>query len=114
MGMFDTIYCRQPLPGGWRTDDEFQSKSLHNSLCIYEISTDGRLREMELDEQGHPAHGKSRDTGFHGVMRFYTYSGTEHKEFEAKFTDGLLADLRPAIDARYDEHGMLVEKDSGT
>jgi hypothetical protein len=31
MGMFDTIYCRQPLPDGLRTED-FQTMSLHNTL----------------------------------------------------------------------------------
>jgi hypothetical protein len=35
MGMFDTIYCRQPLPDGLTTED-FQTKSLHNTLSIHE------------------------------------------------------------------------------
>ena len=41
MGMFDTIYCRQPLPDGLTAED-FQTKSLHNTLSVYEIGADGR------------------------------------------------------------------------
>ena len=52
MGMFDTIYCRQPLPDRRATDEGFQTKSLHNSLCVYEIGSDGRLRELATDDRG--------------------------------------------------------------
>lgn len=110
MGMFDTIYCRRQLPDGPATDEDFQTKSLHNCLCVYEIAADGRLRELEIDDRGHPIPEKSRDTGFHGVLRFYTYVGSGLKEYEAKFTDGLLVDLRSANEARFDECGMLAEK----
>jgi hypothetical protein len=111
MGMFDTIYCRRPLPDGTATHEDFQSKSLHNTLSAYEIGTDGRLRELEIDDRGQAILEKSKDTGFHGVMRFYTYVGKELKEYEAKFTDGLLVDLRSATGARYDERGMLLAED---
>ena len=110
MGMFDTIYCRQTLPDGWRTDESFQSKSLHNALCVYEISADGRLREIALNEQGNPVPDRTTDTAFHGVMHFYTYVDTHLKAYEAKFTDGALVDLRDASDAHYDEHGMRKKK----
>lgn len=110
--MFDTIYCRRPLPDGRRTNEGFQSKRLCNWLCVFEITADGRLREIELDDQGQPVAGKSHDTGFHGVMRFYAHADHELKEYEAKFTDGALVDLRPAHESRYDEHGMLVKMDT--
>ena len=112
MGMFDTIYCRRPLPDDGTSDQGFQTKSLHSVLCVYEIGSDGRLRELELDDTGQPLPDKSRDTGFHGVMRFYTYIGDRRMEYEAKFTDGLVVDLRSANEACYDERGMLMEKGS--
>ena len=108
MGMYDTIYCRRALPDGRTTAADFQSKSLHNALGVYEIGADCRLRELAIDDCGDPVPAQSKDTGFHGVMRFYTYVGNDLKEYEAKFTDGLLVDLRPATGARYDERGMLL------
>lgn len=111
MGMFDTIYCRRPLPDGRQTSGSFQSKSLCNCLCVFEITADGQLRELELDDQGQPVPGKSHDTGFHGLMRFYTHADHELEEYEAKFTDGVLVDLRSAHGSRYDEHGMLLKMD---
>ena len=47
MGMYDTIFCRRPLPDGLVAED-FQSKSLHNTLSVYEIGADGRLRELAI------------------------------------------------------------------
>lgn len=108
MGMFDTIYRRQPLPGGRQTSESFQSKSLCNCLCVLEITADGRLREIEIDDQGQPVVEKSHDTGFHGLKRFYTHADHELEEYEAKFTDGVLVDLRRAHESQYDEHGMLA------
>jgi len=112
MGMFDTIYCRRPLPNGRQTSESFQSKSLCNCLCVFEITADGRLHELALDDQGQPVPEKSHDTGFHGLMRFYTRTDHELNEYEAKFTDGTLVDLRLAAESRYDEHGMLVKMDT--
>ena len=51
MGMFDTIYCRQPLPDGLTAED-FQTNDLHNTLSVYEIGADGRLRELAVDSNG--------------------------------------------------------------
>jgi hypothetical protein len=48
----------------------------------------------------------TRDTGYHGVLRFHTCVGTELKEYEAKFSDGLLVGLRTEDDALYDERGL--------
>ena len=87
---------------------DFQTKSLHNTLSVYEIGADGRLRELALDDTGNSLSENARDTGFHGIVRFYTYIETERLEYEAKFTDGTLVDLRSANEARYDERGMLL------
>ena len=53
MGMYDTILCRRPLPDGLVAED-FQSKSLHNTLSVYEIGADGRLRELAIGGNGEP------------------------------------------------------------
>ncbi len=105
MGMFDTIYCRQPLPDGLTAED-FQTKSLHSTLSVYEIGADGRLRELALDNNGNALPEGSCDTGFHGVLWFHTSVGTELRRYEAKFSDGLLVGLRTEEDALYDEHGL--------
>lgn len=106
MGMFDTIYCRQPLPDGLRAED-FQTKSLHNTLSVYEIGVDGRLRELAIDSNGNILSEDTLDTGYHGVLRFYTVVGTELRKYEAKFSDGLLVGIRTDDDALYDERGLL-------
>jgi hypothetical protein len=105
MGMFDTIYCRQPLPDGLGAED-FQTKSLHSTLSVYEIGADGRLRELAVDSNGNLLSEDMRDTGYHGVLRFHTCVGTELKVYEAKFSDGLLVGLRTEDDALYDERGL--------
>jgi len=106
MGMFDTIYCRRPLPDGLKAED-FQTKNLHNTLSVYEIGADGRLRELVIDNNANLSSEDTRDTGFHGVLRFYTLVGTELRGYEAKFSDGLLVWLRTEDDALYDERGLL-------
>ena len=105
MGMFDTILCRRPLPDGLVAED-FQSKSLHNTLSVYEIGADGRLRELDIGENGEPSRAASRDTGFHGVLHFHTIVGNSLRRYEAKFTDGLLVALRTEDEALYDECGL--------
>jgi len=62
MGMFDTIHCRQQLPDGLTAED-FQTKSLHNTLSVYEIGTDGRLRELLVDGDGNVLSEDSRGPG---------------------------------------------------
>ena len=105
MGMFDTIYCRQPLPDGLTAED-FQTKSLHNTMSVYEIGADGRLRELTVVSNGKVLSEDTRDTGFHGVLRFHTLVGTELRGYEAKFSDGLLVGLRTEDNALYDERGL--------
>ena len=45
-------------------------------------------------------------------MRFHTHTDHALNEYDAKFTDGALVDLRLAAESRYDEHGMLVKMDT--
>ena len=110
MGMFDTVLCRFPLPDGLVAED-FQSKSLHNVLSVYEIGADGRLRELAFGADGDPLHAAARDTEFHGVFRFHATVRDEFREYEAKFTDGLLVGLRAVSEALYDERGMRQTRD---
>lgn len=105
MGMYDTILCRRPLPDGLVAED-FQSKSLHNTLSVYEIGEDGRFRELAIGDDGEPLREASRDTDFHGVLRFHTIVGNDLRQYEAKFTDGSLVGLRAEDDALYDERGL--------
>lgn len=105
MGMYGTIFCRRPLPDGLVAED-FQSKSLHRTLSVYEIGADGRLRELAVGGNGKPLPEASRDTGFHGVIRFHTTVGNDLRVYEAKFTDGLLVGLRAEDEALYDERGL--------
>jgi hypothetical protein len=97
MGLFDTLHCDHALPDGC-TECDFQTKSLACVLDTYRLSAAGRL----LLANG-------QDTGFHGVLRFYTRSatGTWH-EYEAKFTDGALQHLVPVANAAYSPEGMAL------
>ena len=112
MGMFDTILCRRPLPDGLVAED-FQSKSLHNMLSVYEIGLDGRLRELGVNDGGAPMKEAARDTCFHGVLRFHALAGDSLRNYEAKFTDGSLVELRTEEQALYDECGLLRTRENG-
>lgn len=90
MGLFDTLHCEYPLPDGC-TEPEFQTKSLACALDLYRLTAAGRL-----------LNAKGADTGFHGVLRFYTSSATRAwHECEAKFSGGALQHLVPAANAVY-------------
>jgi hypothetical protein len=97
MGLFDTLHCDHPLPDGC-TEREFQTKSLASTMGTYRIDAAGRL-----------LHAGGQDTGFHGVLRFYTRSaaGNWH-EYEAKFSDGALQQLVPLAHAAYSPEGMSL------
>ena len=64
MGLFDTLHCEFPLPDGC-AEREFQTKSLACEMDNYRLTAAGRL-----------LHPGGQDTGFHGVLRFYTGSAT--------------------------------------
>ncbi|HRC38171.1 MAG: hypothetical protein KBF65_14565 [Rubrivivax sp.] len=97
MGLFDTLHCEFPLPDGC-AEREFQTKSLACEMDNYRLTAAGRL-----------LHPGGQDTGFHGVLRFYTGSatGTWH-EYEAKFTSGALQHLVPVASAAYSPVGFIL------
>lgn len=102
MGLFDHVLCDLPLPDG-APAAEFQTKSLRCALNLWRITSQGRL----VDERG-------EDSGFHGVMRFYTGGvGEPWREYEAQFTEGALVALRPAAHAVYDEDGLALRSAKG-
>jgi hypothetical protein len=82
MGLFDTLRCEHPLPDG-STERDFQTKSLGCTLETFILTPAGRLLRAD-----------GADSGFHGLMRFYTRdSAGSWLEYEAKFTDGALQHL---------------------
>lgn len=102
MGMFDDVRCDHPLPeeptGGKR---DFQTKDLECMLDHYRITEGGRLVVRSYGA------GAERDTNFHGVLNFYTYTGKANsKDFEwwqyqAKFTDGKLVKITGGKENRH-------------
>jgi hypothetical protein len=119
--MFDSIRCDFRLPNSAHNlVDNWQTKSLTNTLSIYIITDEGRLllespvyeevsREDHDDFLGPMRVKELRifDTHYHGVVRFYTLYPENHDwsstfvedmeqewvEYEAKFTDGQLVQI---------------------
>jgi hypothetical protein len=101
MGLYDEIISDYPLsewPG--RRGAAVSDKGPRCLLQTYRITSDGRLL-VSSDE--HTPAGKlqrsgMRDTQHHGYLVFYT--SVEHAgrgewfEYQAKFTDGRLVDMR--------------------
>lgn len=117
MGMFDTIYCKAPLPGEHPFDSmtAFQTKDLDPVMTTYVIEEDGRLmrrggyyENVPFEERPYPSAdgllgmiGSLRfvDTGWehvdvHQRVKFYTSDKTRKwYDFVATFTHGQLEDL---------------------
>jgi hypothetical protein len=85
MGMYDDVTCEHPLPGEPKPkDNHFQTKDLDCLMDRYTITRDGRLLKKKAEVQ------------FHGMLNFYTYTDDDMWfEYDAKFTDGRLIEIRP-------------------
>lgn len=111
MGMYDSIYCRYPLPGLGVLDDEFQTKDTPPQfLEVYEIREDGTLWHQEYDvvDRSDPeATGLRRICGimarenlrwaqewYTGTIQFYTCREGKWIEFVAEFLGGKLQQIR--------------------
>lgn len=111
MGMYDSIYCRYPLPGLGVVDDEFQTKDTPSQfLEVYEIREDGTLWHQEYDvvDRSDPeATGLRRICGImarenqrwvrewhSGTIQFCTSRDGGWIEFEADFVGGKLRQIR--------------------
>jgi hypothetical protein len=116
MGMFDYIVCEKgvslPIPDEMKDFDlEFQTKSLDKALAVYIIADDGHLYLSHYFEEDQPIEKKKVD--YHGTIKFGDYHQTDLidycVDFEAKFTDGLLQDIK-LLSFKKIEHESLVEK----
>lgn len=120
MGMFDEIKCEYPLPDEEMQNETFQTKDFHNAMDHYTITKEGRLiwhktRYEEVPEKERKYHGTPKweenpiyqlmgsmrsipvaniDVQHHGVIRFYTSKVDGWFEYEAKFTDGQVIDIK--------------------
>jgi hypothetical protein len=85
MGMYDDITCEHALPGEPKPkDNSFQTKDLDCLMDHYTITRDGRLLKRKAEVQ------------FHGMLSFYTYTDDDMWfEYEAKFADSRLIEMRP-------------------
>jgi hypothetical protein len=96
MGMFDTVYCKYPLPDARDQDLEFQTKDLECLLDTYTIAEDGRLRRRVWRRQPGPDHDV--DWPFHGDIHIYTRDpsrDTARIEYVVRFTQDRVEWIRP-------------------
>jgi len=119
MGMFDYVICEHRLPHREHESiASWQTKSFENSLDVYVIGKEGRIfRESTIYHPveswngfptSQPADTVREDVNYHGVVRFYSLfpenydwavdfnpdKKQEWVEYEAKFTDGALVDIK--------------------
>jgi hypothetical protein len=119
MGLFDTVFCRYPLPH--HQDAEFQTKDLANLVAgepmlgglmdEYEITVDGGLRlhghEREyVKDRAAPLGGYLKSVrdwwedvpDVHGDVRIYTSDEIDGVpalvEFRIRFTNGRVQDVK--------------------
>ena len=104
--MFDYIKFEDtsllPKPEGFDLDMEkvsFQTKSLDNCLYLFEVSKDKYLYREDGPFREDPKEPSRKcRIDFHGVINFGAYEVTDlldHSiEYEAKFTDGILQDIK--------------------
>lgn len=119
--MFDDVICEAPVPGRVAPDG-YQTKSFDPSLDRYTITSDGRLLRTEYDLAVVPEEDRAHawsppfrrenkrevEVPFHGLIRFYGfasgrpligYDQDDWIEYEAKFTDGRLVEIRDVSEA---------------
>jgi hypothetical protein len=100
MGMFDNVYCNQPLPDGFISRSGFQTKDFDRAMETYTITPDGHLMHRFIDHYDPVPEGEwkyvgttdplekiwheaskekavyaERDVNFHGWFRFYAGEG---------------------------------------
>lgn len=104
MGMFDNIIFEDgvevPLPEEMRVfkDIEYQTKSFDCTMSVYLIGADNSLylTDCAFEEKSKSKEKKKID--YHGIIQFYAYEPTDlidySADFEAKFTDGILQNIK--------------------
>jgi hypothetical protein len=115
MGMFDYIclgdQVAMPVPEEMVNfkNIQYQTKSLDNTLSCYFIENDGYLyvRENFYEEEDKKDLKEKKKLFYHGIIRFYAYETTDLvdycADFDAKFTDGVLQDIK-LINFKKNEH----------
>jgi hypothetical protein len=130
MGLYDNVKCEYKLPGATNEvqKDVFQTKDLGSMMDSYTITEDGELLQSireyyEVPEEERPNYGtpewdskpysrllgsmgskfiENRKVNHHSIIYIYTIaSDREWWEYEIKFTDGKVVDIR-----RIDEKGF--------
>lgn len=102
MGMFDYIRIEShllPISEAEQVDIEledaaFQTKDLECHLNMYQITPDGSLilvNEMYDDFQYRESH---KEVKYHGYLNFYSDVFGTWYEFQAKFTDGKMVEVK--------------------
>jgi len=120
MGMFDEVICEWKLPIPELQNDIFQTKDFDSLMNTYKITTKGELLKEEIEyelvpEEKRPYYGTKKwekgvmfklfgaikknrlgwvNTNFDGTFVFYTYKNKQFYQFEAKFVNGNLMELR--------------------
>lgn len=109
MGMFDYINVENkvilPLPLDFNMDlktFEFQTKSLDRGMFLYTIANDNFLYQENhiepVDNSNSIEKAARKKVDFHGVINFGAYHITDlvsySLEYEAKFTDGVLQNIK--------------------
>lgn len=123
MGMFDYIAIEDksilPVPENFSLDlenFEFQTKSLEQTLCLYTIGKDNLLYQenyIEPTENSTTIEKAARKkVDFHGVINFGAYHITDlvsySLEYEAKFTDGVLQNIKLLSFDKYEHESRSV------
>jgi hypothetical protein len=123
MGMFDDIRCEYPLPlpidqgelaGKDWSKHGFQTKDLGKGMDGYCIRADGTLWIVRGRWLGDDREGENFLKGFFGTVEFYGFIyGRKNDysiEWEAKFAEGKLADLRLKEWRSEDNSGRLQQE----
>jgi hypothetical protein len=120
MGMFDYIKTGSdinvPIPEEMKflSKFEFQTKSLDNTLSVYLIDNDHHFYLTDVffeeDDQKNTKVKEKNKIDYHGKIVFGCYEQTDLidylADFEAKFTDGVLQDIK-LLNYKKIEHDSL-------
>lgn len=112
MGMYDSLYCQIKLRPirvneynviSFGSNKEFQTKDLLCLLDSYIISSDRRLKYMELARRDESLIlcENYKDMEFHGMLNFYTTHKIDDEiyfvDFYAMFDDGNLVTIDHSV-----------------
>jgi hypothetical protein len=113
MGMYDDIRFEVDIPGDPKPKHpQFQTKDFDCEMDSYVVKKDGALHLTSWD----PDVKEFKEIGprdYHGMLRFYTLEDIEGTgvvgrrshtwfEYQAKFTDGKLQDIKVVDISRWD------------